>query len=813
VTHTTDSTATPERPDHASSNGAGAGATDEPRSTKDRRSGKGDDKRKRRLSRAWTTRVVRAVTVLSAVAAAFAPASLTGQPMVDIAERALFAALVTYTTAHGRRWSWFVGAGILLVPARGVSLALVVAATLVAMWATTHTHRPRHLGALVGAFLANAALWLPASLPLPIVATCAVVASGVLVVSGIRAMRRRPRRTVLVPLLVVSAAALLAVIGVGVGAALTVADLSEGTSAARSALVSVENGDTETARIQLESAQTHLDRAHAVLGPSTAAARLIPSLAQHVTALEVAVAESRKITSAADDLLASADYENLRYQGRVDLAQVRMLAPGAADVRDVLADAEVELDAARSPWLASPLQARIDEFHDEVAEVREASDLASEVLDLTPGLFGGDGERRYLIVFLTPAELRGGGGFVGSYAELLATNGGVELARSGPIRELIAHESFGERTISGPEEYLDRYGRFNTANYIQDVTYSPHFPHNAEVLAEIYPQAGGTRVDGVIGVDPAGLAALLELTGPVQVEGYGKELSAENAEEFLLRGQYLEFSDYEDLGEAATKDQRQEERRDFLAEATRATFAELTRASLPAPAEIGRVLGPAARGRHLQVWSTRKAERALFERVGADGALEIPLGHDGFEVAQHNAGNNKIDAYLHRVIDYRAQVDPDTGRLEATMRIELENRVGRRRLPSAVIGNRSGIPGHTNITWLSIFTPHRVVEATVDGERVTLGEELEVGLYAYDTPFIYIPADETVVVELRLEGAVDLSEGYNLRVVPQPVANPDRVVAEVTSTGRGFRGPDADGGAVTVDTPMTEPIERSAEFE
>ena len=85
--------------------------------------------------------------------------------------------------------------------------------------------------------------------------------------------------------------------------------------------------------------------------------------------------------------------------------------------------------------------------------------------------------------------------------------------------------------------------------------------------------------------------------------------------------------------------------------------------------------GPAARGRHLQVWSPQEAEQRLFERIDADSALDITRGQDGFEVAQHNAGNNKLDAYLRREIDYTATVDPSNGQLTGTLRITLHNEV------------------------------------------------------------------------------------------------------------------------------------------
>ena len=50
---------------------------------------------------------------------------------------------------------------------------------------------------------------------------------------------------------------------------------------------------------------------------------------------------------------------------------------------------------------------------------------------------------------------------------------------------------------------------------------SPDLPDVAQVIRELYsgayPDMGGDHIDGVLVVDPSGLAALLNFTGPIQV--------------------------------------------------------------------------------------------------------------------------------------------------------------------------------------------------------------------------------------------------------------------------------------------------------
>src|SRR5262249_30719067 len=113
----------------------------------------------------------------------------------------------------------------------------------------------------------------------------------------------------------------------------------------------------------------------------------------------------------------------------------------------------------------------------------------------------------------------------------------------------------------------------------------------SDVIREMFPQSGGTSIDGVLAIDPEGLAALLKLTGPVSVEGRTEPLTSKNAARFLLRDQYVEFAS------------SNPDRIDFLSDAAKAVTNRLTTSSLPGLHDVGRILGRAARGGHLQARS------------------------------------------------------------------------------------------------------------------------------------------------------------------------------------------------------------------
>ena len=380
-------------------------------------------------------------------------------------------------------------------------------------------------------------------------------------------------------------------------------------------------------------------------------------------------------------------WTELRFvDGVLDLEQVASFGPPLERSATALEAALDDLAAVSSSWLLPPVDDRYRNFSAELTDAAADAEVAVEAVALAPALFGGEGDRRYLILFTTPAEMRGLGGFVGNYGELTAVDGDVELTRSGRVNDVKPAVGAPPWTITGPADYVERWGRYEVGRYVQDTTYSPDFPSVAQVWEEMYPQMpGGGAVDGVIVVDPYALAALMTFTGPIVVPGYDTPLTSENAADILLREQYVTFA------------QDNDQRIDFLDDVTRLTFEALTAGDLPGPREVTDVLGPMVAQGRLLVHSVTPGEQDFFTGIDLDGALPEVDG-DFLSVTTQNSGNNKIDIFLHRRIRYDVRYDPDTGRVEADVTVTLRNDAPASGLPDYVIGNRdtSRIPPGAN---------------------------------------------------------------------------------------------------------------------
>ena len=187
-------------------------------------------------------------------------------------------------------------------------------------------------------------------------------------------------------------------------------------------------------------------------------------------------------------------------------------------------------------WVLGPLRQRMDDFDDEIRKAAPDADLASAIIDRAsrPQLLGADGTRHYFVAFITPAELRGAGGFIGNYGELTAVDGRVRLTRSRPDPRARQRRAAGPGVSGGPGRLPPSVRRPPAGRLLPGLTFSPHFPFDADVIEQLYPQSGGERIDGVISIDPMALAALLRFTGPIVVPGLDMPLTSANAADILL---------------------------------------------------------------------------------------------------------------------------------------------------------------------------------------------------------------------------------------------------------------------------------------
>lgn len=702
--------------------------------------------------------------------------SPTGALVGDLIWPAALGALVVLAGARARRWSLLVlaaGAAMAAGGAAGlpaaVALALVVGGLVV-------DRRSRLVNAVAAGLAVQSVLRLPDLGPRGTSAALAALLVAPVLVSGYRNASQRNRSRVRRGMAVASVAVAAIVLALGVAALESRSDLGEGLTAAQEGFDALRVGDVDRGVALLDASAGSLDRAHAGLSsPLAAPARVVPLLGPHVTAGREVAEVGRHLSATAARVAAETDLDQLRVEGAgVDLAAVGALEGPAARARREVTEAEARLAAVQRTWLLAPVDGAVADLGEEVAATGTQLDTLLAGVDAAPWLLGADAVRRYLVLFANPAEARGGGGFVGSYGVLEARAGRLELVHQGRIGELERAPGWEERTLSGPADFLTRYGRYYPTRYLKNITASPDFPTVGSVLAELYPQAvPGERLDGVLYLDPFALAALLEVTGPVTVDGLDEPLDASNAADLLLKQQYTRFPD-------------PEARADLLGAAAQATFDALRGTMLDSPADLATSLAPAARKGRFRVWVTDPAAEHFLTRLGITGELPAVDGGDILSVRTANAAANKLDAYLARTIDYAVTVDTGTGQVDGTATVTLENRAPAG-LPDYVAGNAdrragAGPPAGTAIVVVSAYSDLALAGATLGGEPLPVEVQEELGHHVYSAK-VEVARGESVTIEFALAGTATLP--YHLTVSHQPLVVPDVVRLSARPRGGG----------------------------
>lgn len=714
----------------------------------------------------------RQITAVAAIAAAVGAVWADGEPTglaeLDAIYRAALAALVVFLAARGRRRAVLLACGLALAASSGNYVAVACsAAALGGSVRLAAGGLPRQAGrALVGMALSQAVLRL--SWPRTPGAT-AVVAGTIVVLLAAAAYPRLTERERFGARL---AALTVAVIAVVVGVALAIAvngaraDLEAGADAAEEGFALARSGRGKEAATALRRAEGDLADAHDRLSsPSSDAATALPLLGRYVRpgldALRTTVRALGPAASAAERL----DDPGLRLTGgRIDLRAVERIVPPLQAAVGSLSPAEQAVAELSGQWLPKDAAQRVDGFHRRLERAKSDGENALAAARIAPAMLGSGGDRRYFLAIETPAEQRASGGIVGNWGELSLADGKLGLVATGRQGELSDPDS--PRPPVGPADYQRRYREVGPWRFFLNATMTPDFPTAASVMEEIYEQEKGTKVGGTVTMNPIALSALLQLTGPISVDGWPEPISADNAQRVLLHDQYVVLAG--------------PPREDFLARVTEAVVGRLTSGSLPGPAEMARVLGPMVRDGHLMLHSASEVEQRVLEQLRAAGAM-LPVRGDYLQVVTQNAGESKIDYFQRREVTYEPAIDATTGEIEAKLRIRIHNDAPATGLPEYVIGGRTAATRGLGVSelWLNVYTPLELASATVDGRSENFDTDDELGRLVH-SGFVFVPPGGTLEVVLTLRGRLDLADDtYRLEVQRQPTINPDKILVRL----------------------------------
>lgn len=375
-------------------------------------------------------------------------------------------------------------------------------------------------------------------------------------------------------------------------------------------------------------------------------------------------------------------------------------------------------------------------------------------------LLGAQGPRRLLVVSQNLDELRATGGYIGSAGVAEVREGQVRLVEYGSSRQYDLPADLRVR----PPYPLDQYAR-PVVWELAGANWWPSFPDVARQLRYFYQTARpGQTVDGVVALDQAGMALLLEALGPVELAEYGETVTAANLQEKL--DQYVH-----DYGVA-----QEDTRKQFTAALASAVIERALAApgaSLPA---LTKAVRAALEQQHLLLWVDDAAAAPVLAAKQWDGRLLASDG-DYLMLVDTEFSASKDSQYVSRDAEYRVDLSaPETPR--ARLSVRYTNRSDTAERP-----NVRAVPEYHTI--LRVYAPAGAALEQSEGFLGDVAAYQECGKTVF-AGRVVVPrgAGAGVTLDYRLPLSVRPGGAYTLLAQRQPGAPPGTLVVSAAGLGR-----------------------------
>lgn len=190
-----------------------------------------------------------------------------------------------------------------------------------------------------------------------------------------------------------------------------------------------------------------------------------------------------------------------------------------------------DLSQALRPVLAS--SDLVPEVRSGVEELAGVLDAADPFLAIVPGLFGAEGERNYLLVAQSNAEVLALGGSAASQTQLRFRDGEMDVVRQADSSD---YQWGVPADVDIDQSAIDLYNEY-LINNVNTSVGRPDWPTAARTISALWHRdIDPAPLDGLISMDPLALARVMRATGPVTVDG--RELNSENIVRFVLSEVY-----------------------------------------------------------------------------------------------------------------------------------------------------------------------------------------------------------------------------------------------------------------------------------
>lgn len=317
--------------------------------------------------------------------------------------------------------------------------------------------------------------------------------------------------------------------------------------------------------------------------------------------------------------------------GRTLLTVIGETSQSLTAVRGNLVQAQADADRVDVTQLPGSQRATFGKAKAAIDSGLAGLDEFQQLVPVLNGVLGANGPQTYLVEQVNPAELRAGGGFIGSYTLLRADHGTLSVIKSGDSYELANPRPSPGQPGFIPQPTPYRETAPNVSWSFVDSNIYPDFPSNAKAAIQFAQPRVGT-IDGVIAFDYYTVAKMLELTGPLAIPGFGVTVTATTLVPQLIK-----------LDITGTKNHKS-----ILAAMAGPLMTRMSNLSASQWPALITDLNAMATQRHLQAYLVNAAGEAQMDRYGWSGQINPAHASEFFMEVEDNYWGNKDNYYIKR---------------------------------------------------------------------------------------------------------------------------------------------------------------------
>ena len=444
----------------------------------------------------------------------------------------------------------------------------------------------------------------------------------------------------------------------------------------------------------------------------------------------------------------SANTANHLDPGQKILASLDALAPKLDQVATEIN--QVVADRARIPstGLLPQLSTAVHELDEKIDLKAVQTGLRALRAD-EPGvrqLLGATGAKTYLVLQQDPAELRGTGGFIGSVAFL-----GFDHGKMAPFDpqdiDKIDENPNGTFILGGPgtpthvdPPYPLQYTFRLQSWELRDANWSPDFPTASRQAEFLLARERGTKVDGVIAIDPYFIQRLLAIVGPVTIPETGDVVDQHNFFDITLSRVELTASN----------------RKAFLSYASKQILDRVLSLPVSKWFAVLQAIQSGCETRSVQAYFHDAQVEALANQHQCGGQVQVPSG-DGLMVVESNVGGTKDDFWMKRSFRLQMSVNQD-GTVRHTLHLHYEGLSDH----GYKLTGRWGYTG-----WLRIYAPASSELVSTSGTKLDTSQEFGKTVFQ---GWFYVQFDHSVDLTVVYDVKTNLAALSQLRLFWQKQA-------------------------------------------